>query len=291
MMEGQKDSEPTASPPSGANNVISRHGFGFQYAVVKEVTRIFALRSDWELEVAEFPVRVEGRDTRADLVIRYLGVPTLLVAECKRANPALSHWMFAKAPYVHRGQLPNEIVVETVQRSIAAPIISAACRWVGTASVFGIYDEAKSNRTGDPDGKGRGAIEEALSQVMTSMNGLVNLFNERPGLIDAKKTTTLVPVIFTTANLWITDKDVGAADLKTGNLDLGSSDWKVTPWVALNYHLSPGIQHEASHVRLESLSEVLRAEFIRTVFVVGPTGIEAFLEWASKCVMTGLRKL
>ena len=91
-----------------------------------------------------------------------------------------------------------------------------------------------------------------------------------------------LPVIFTTANIWVTDVDLSTADLYTGNIDLTKSKFTKQSWIAFQYHLSPGLKHTS--FRLEqsaSLTETMDADYIRTIPIVSATAIESFLKWSS----------
>ena len=81
--------------------VLDSHGYGFQYALLKECERLRQNgKSPWSFEAAEIPVTVGSRETHIDFVLRTHSA--VLVAECKRANPALARWCFARAPFVAR---------------------------------------------------------------------------------------------------------------------------------------------------------------------------------------------
>jgi len=87
--------------------VLNRHGYGFQFSILRKADELIKQRKCvWELEACEFPVEVQGAGTRIDFVRsrpprRRNTTFLYLVAECKRANPALSRWCFVKAPYKH----------------------------------------------------------------------------------------------------------------------------------------------------------------------------------------------
>src|SRR4030043_1645904 len=95
---------------SAFEKTLNRHGYGFQYSVLKKAKQLFEDgRSPWIFEPSEFPVSVQGRDVHIDFILRWYrkgmtlaeySIPVYLVAECKRADPALKYWCFARAPYV-----------------------------------------------------------------------------------------------------------------------------------------------------------------------------------------------
>ena len=68
----------------------------------------------------------------------------------------------------------------------------------------------------------RSAINVAVAQVLRGTSGLINhlLGNVLSASQLAGKKLTFLPVVFTTADLWVTDVDLSAADLTTGDLPI-----------------------------------------------------------------------
>jgi hypothetical protein len=70
---------------------LNRHGFALQYAVAqfaRELSR-FAF-SNWFPVVPEFPVRVQGADTRIDLILRHRTRPCSF--SWSRPRERTGHW-------------------------------------------------------------------------------------------------------------------------------------------------------------------------------------------------------
>ncbi len=82
---------------------LNRQGHPFQYAVIRRAHQLNdERRSPWVFEASEFPVELQSYHTRIDFVLSQWsevakGSFRYLVAECKRANPSLSDWLFAQA--------------------------------------------------------------------------------------------------------------------------------------------------------------------------------------------------
>jgi len=118
---------------------LNRHGYGFQYAVLKKCEEVAAILeknltpATWAPLVSEFPVEVQRAGTKIDFILRRIsrwavpGVPVYLLAECKRANPALSNWCFARAPYVHhaRSSTYEPLIVERFKSTADAEAVEA----------------------------------------------------------------------------------------------------------------------------------------------------------------------
>src|SRR5271157_5882381 len=80
---------------------FNKHGYGFQYSILGYAEKLYEKGSSpWRKPIPEFPVQVQGKDARIDLLLEHKSNSYLIVAECKRVNPALSNWFFAKASYV-----------------------------------------------------------------------------------------------------------------------------------------------------------------------------------------------
>jgi hypothetical protein len=271
---------------------LNRHGYGFQYAVLKKCEEIAVeLANDWRIAtwrplVSEFPVEVQNTGTKIDFILQRVSrrppdIPVYLLAECKRANPALSIWCFARAPYVHHAW-----------SSKYEPLIVERFRSNAEASSFDVYHsvpepyhigiELRSKSKGDKEGESGHAIENAASQVLRGLNGFVETLNQNTQLLEKQPHAYIVPVIFTTANLWGSDANLSEADLKTGISDANSKELKPLGWLCYQYHTSPGIKHSRSpHTKPSHLGTLMQSEYIRTIPIVNPEGIEPFFTWLS----------
>ena len=273
----------------GLQKVLNTHGYGFHYAILRKVHELFANgKSKWVFEAAEFPVTVRGFDTRIDFILRSpdpfaVYWDCFLVAECKRINPAFSNWCFMRAPYVHRKH-PDKIVMEKLIHSDShGPVSSGEPLFSDKENTYHLRVEVTSGQKGDTRGKGRGLIEEAATQVCKCLNGLIEEFGKREQEFSKKGPNLhFLPVIFTTAQIWTSEVDMGGADLQTGEFDLKDIDAKERDWIWLQYPLSPGIKHSIRSYNVpKGLGEVLAQDYIRTIAVVTANGIEEFLskEW------------
>jgi len=80
---------------------VNQHGHGFHYSVVDRARYLCDEgRAQWYFEVAELPVKARNSSTKVDFILRHKYLPRLMIAECKRANPAFADWCFMRAPYV-----------------------------------------------------------------------------------------------------------------------------------------------------------------------------------------------
>ena len=138
-------------------------------------------------------------------------------------------------------------------------------------------------RTGDTgDGGASGAtLEKATAQVLRGMNGLINhLFKRQRRPTNSPSQVLFLPVIFTTASLFVVKGDLGEAAIATGQLPDPWGDVSPVDWLWYTYNQSPALTHqipgELGSTAVD-LSDALRAEYARTIAVVGPGGVDKFL--------------
>src|SRR5690606_30046614 len=101
-------------------------------------------------------------------------------------------------------------------------------------------------------------IDDAITQVLRGVNGLIEHLSRTSQQSDEPR--FLIPVVFTTANLWVSDVDLGSASLETGKLKPESVSLMPRAHVTLQYPASEGLKHSvARKPALPNLSEALEA--------------------------------
>jgi hypothetical protein len=113
-------------------NALNRHGYAFQQAVAERVAQLGkAHKTTWAIEAIEFPVAVQEAATSIDLVLQAGPTSTYLVGECKRVDPALGRWCFARTPTRGTESLHHNLILEQLVYSPSAKLHSTpfAGRW------------------------------------------------------------------------------------------------------------------------------------------------------------------
>ena len=263
----------------GLEKVLDRHGYGFHYSVLRKCQALYDEgRSEWGFEAAEFPVEVRGAATRVDFILKSRSGPWYMLAECKRVNPALSNWCFVTAPYYRRNQKDRELVAERAHCTLGGEIQTSVVTTFGYQGLYHIGLEVRSGEKGDCGGKGRGAIEEASTQVGRGLNGFLSFLAAHPQPLQIDVPATFLPVIFTTARLFVSEVDLSAAELDTGKLPAAAVQLEEKDWIWLQYHLSPGLKHRLfTGPATDQLAALLTQEYVRTIAVVSSQGIASFL--------------
>jgi hypothetical protein len=272
--------------------VLNRHGYGFQFSVLKKAHELAnQKKSAWQFEACEFPVEVQGAGTRIDFVLSREPFRSdfsfvYLIAECKRANPALSNWCFVRAPYTHSNALNDEyfgkFILEGILREENGLLKTFAREMFISSKIYHLAVEVRSNAKGDNVGETGQAIEAAATQVLRSLNGFIQTIFQSSEIIMRHRVVDLMPVIFTTAQLYATNANLSQADLQTGNIVLKTEDVQPMPWLFYEYASSPGLKHSVQDSGGYSLAKLLEWRYLRTIPIVSPSGIEEFFNWASR---------
>jgi hypothetical protein len=265
---------------SGFHRYLNRQGYGFHYSVLALIERLHTKgKSPWQFEAAELPVEVRNQGTRVDFVLRYTAKPIVLVAECKRADPALKDWCFVRAPYMHRGRADEPYTADAVMRRDGYSVQSAPVSLGNLREAYHIGLEVKGQQPGDGTSVGRNAIEDTLTQVLRGSNGMAGFFSQNPVCLREGEVTAIVPVIFTTAQLWVSSADLSSASLITGEIDLATGSLDHRDWLFYQYPVSPGLKHAVAQVNniAASIAGAMAMNSIRTVPIVNSRAIEQFL--------------
>lgn len=259
---------------------LSRHGHSFQYAVLKEARRLFeAGKSPWIPWVPEFPVAVQGANTRIDLILYNHERNIYLVCECKRANPALSNWCFARAPWPTETGFATQSYMETIT-SLEDGVKFGLLGLVHSPRIFQVALEVKAAKKGNSSGSVRGEIEDVATQVSRGFNGLIGfLGGERTReFVNVGERIGFIPAIFTTAKVYATEAEVTSPDIHTGDSGPLQPSLTERDWIWYDYPQSPGLRHNIPNEHVSSnLREVVYREFIRRIAIVTPAGISEFL--------------
>jgi len=263
---------------------LNSHGYAFQYAVIAEIKRLFEedrQRQSYSPAASEFPVAVHGSTTKIDFILRNVHQSIYLVCECKRVNPAMANWCFLRAPFVREGGADYSLIVDGARRGHGGECIAAAFT-LGKDKEHGYHlgFEVRSNEKGE-GAPGHTAIEDAATQVMRGVNGLVQYHISQPSGLDTGHSTLFIPVIFTTAALWVSNADVAEAELTTGRLDREKIELQEAPWLVLHYHQPPLLKHAAPASLPTPLGQALEQQYIRSIIIISATGVAEGLAWAT----------
>lgn len=312
---------PTTSGNSEADNLakqlapllgreLNKHGYSFHQRVMREAGTAFeSARQAWRFIASEYPVEVKGRPTHVDCILASDIAPdrrAMLLIECKRVNPALGAWAFCRSQFVRRNRDAEALFLDRA---------TVHMRWgVGAVGVQMAYKSSDYYHVGIPlridgqagdqtGGSDRDAITQAVDQACKGVNGVINEWGRlatHSGELESR-TVYLVPVVVTTAKIFVSDVDLSAADLATGEIEPCVLSLSPRPWILYQAHVSPGIRHDHPAVKVPHIEEgdnlltavfkdyrspnahigldaLLDRDHIRTVPIVTASGLGEFLK-------------
>jgi hypothetical protein len=286
VAQKEQKKESMAVQEQGLLNALNASGYPFQYAVLRELGLAFDnKRSLWRFEAAEFPVAIGNSHTRIDILLSHTRARAYMVAECKRPNKSLRRWCFFRAPFVRRDRSTEYLFYEAFERRENGLATSRGREGAPLLDACHIALDVKGSDPGENSGIGRGAIEQAASQVMRGTAGLIQLHGEHKTA--HTDPISFFPVIFTAATLYVGELDLNTASVISGDLDSSSGRFREVPWLFYQYHISPELRPRLPGNQFglqEALGKILDREYVRTVAVVSPSGIESYLQWISNVV-------
>jgi hypothetical protein len=265
--------------------LLNSHGYSFQHAVIRLLDNLHSEgRSRWLIDGVEFPVSAGGHTTHIDFILKSRTGRTYIVVECKRADPAKAKWCFTRAPYTSRNPRPTEVIFEQFSFNELGLVTRRAMPAYANEGVYHLGFELRTGETGDSKGQRNQAINEAVTQVLRGTSGLINHLQET---VSSHPATTqlirFVPVIITTAQICVTEIDLGGADLRTGNLSPQAVQIDNPTSIWFTHNRSPALKPNAPSTTARSdfndFSAALRNEFARSVAIISTDGIEDFMSW------------
>lgn len=254
------------------------HGYAFHQRAIREADAACRKWERWRYATPEFPVRAD-RDTRIDFVLRC--GDWHLTVECKRTNPDYSQWFFAKFHRKGGRAWDARFLVDGI-RLVQPKVIEARCVQANTAMVSGIYRVGMivdTTKCGRAKTQRKDELESAIRQAVRGANGLVNYWIDNTPSLQPGDVRFVIPVVFTTAELIVTDVHLGEKTSLDGVVEAAELDPHVVPWLFYEFSIEPGLRHQRAQqlVARGGLEKVLERQYARTVPIVNTASIDEFL--------------
>ena len=222
---------------------LNRSGYGFHYAVVRRFGELSIQKKPdwvWGPPTSEFPVVVGPDTVHIDFVVSGHSkwsrpTPVYLVGECKRVDRKFSRWGFVCAPFAEEEIVFDRFIFRPPSDLRTEPVVNYS-----GSRPYHLGLPIKGEAPGDSGPSGSGAINEATAQVLRGGGGFINhIFGPRDG--EGLMHFAFLPVIFTTAELWVTEVDISSAELTTGDVQNLESEKK--DWIWFNHNRCPRLRH------------------------------------------------
>jgi len=269
-------------------NALNEQGYIFQeaceYALKKSEKETM-----WEVKASEYPVTLAGQDTKIDIVIRWTITESpefYALLECKRPDPSYKIWLFG-APGLHfGGALCSTLGFEV--RGIGSDhphrpnrLVTQLHFKVDTHGVESWLEVKKNSRgrTSTPQN-----IENAFVQVLKGIGGFAQeQLNQRMKSHTQFK-TYFIPVVVTTAQLYVAYYEINNIDLSTGKLSKDkvlfgpkNQPAEPVPWVLLDYGVGENVAPNPIPETYQGVDPIeLQKHKIRSIFVVNSKSLIPF---------------
>jgi hypothetical protein len=266
-----------------AVTALEEHGFLFQKRCVEEIRR---LGGRYRLESEEYPVTLGQEDTVIDFVLRMLDTGrTYVVFECKRANPDYLSWVF---PVCDLGVEPERrFLLTSVMREIHDPqkvlIATHEAHVLGLNPLqtgdMGLEFSCNGQRGGRSSRTD--AIYAACRQVMTGVGGLALERKRRMGA-NISETFFCIPVVITSADLYVTKYRPLDVSLKTGNVLPEKGHTQAVDWIIYDFPVPEPLQvtapEDSPSTSIGPDEHYRRLFKVKSVVIVRSASIVAFLQ-------------
>jgi rhodanese-related sulfurtransferase len=239
--------------------------------------RKFTTHREYPYSYGTHPAITNGTvDVLVETSIENVSLILILPIECKKADPALKHWVFEAQRSSRPKDMPMLLMCSEGQRSFTQEY-SLSNLGYGTykdyensVNVFE-FSEAKGQVSRNANRELRAYY--AIKQVNESIPGLLERLDKISRKIDAPH--LIIPIVVTTANLFVADYD--PADIKRAAGDIEPDKLKLKPkdWVLYSYPLE---FHESVMAEGDTEQKGLRPEK-RSTFVVNSSALPNFIKY------------
>lgn len=201
-------------------NALNEQGFIFQEACKHCLEEV---QTGWKVKAFEYPVSLQGNDTRVDIVLRNSDSdsPELwALIECKRADPEFVYWLFGSPGLPFGDASCSALGFSCLSTRSDEPF---CIRKLVEPLHFGIstYD-AKNWTEVKRDSSRRISntenIEKAFAQVLTGTAGFAEEHLEQRYKHRHTFKTFFIPIVITTAKLYVAEYKPKDVDLETGTI-------------------------------------------------------------------------
>lgn len=267
---------------------LDEYGFLFEEKCARMLSDNSAA-TGWSLQSRGFPVTVKDHDSRIDLILkenRSTEPDLYAIVECRRINAINAHWLFGN-PSPLTNFKPKFIFLSSQHNhhgnyQTAYSLKEFPCGGVSQLLVENWWLEQRTSnkkRIVSPS-----AIEDALLEANLDMAGLGAELETQWHKTFLKGSVILMPVVITTALLFVARYDVGDVDIASGKINLnkvsfGASGDKIqaVPWLLVHYKASRSISPTGLHDSAQGNEPAEMEDYYkRPTFVVNSEHIVEF---------------
>jgi hypothetical protein len=203
-------------------NAINEQGYLFREAC-EQALKNKEGTTGWEVKASEYPVSLQGQDTRVDIILRSKtsSSPELYaLVECKRADPTYIYWIFGAPGLPFGNALCSKLGIECRETRSDHPYqYSSFVKCLHfNLFIYGAESWLEARKGSDKRISTPQSIENAFVQVLKGVGGLAQeQIDQRHKGHDLFK-TFFVPIVVTTASLYVANYETRDVDLSIGRI-------------------------------------------------------------------------
>jgi len=278
---------------------LNEQGFIFQEKCA-DIIKEYSGNTGWRLHTSEHPISLKDKDVRIDIIIRdetIQGASLYGVIECKKVNPHYNCWLFGRSLY--DGPVPVKAQIVKIAKSTTRRSRIPHFKLVPIRHLFkldSLYIDnwwVEANIRADVRGKRTDPepLERTFIQVCRGLGGLlIEQLRQRIKIVkdgatefyDVMSDAFFVPIVITTAALYVASYDLLNVDISTGDLERNDVRFdglsEPLKWVMVDYAVPPSIMPDELYESFEGLDPVdLEPYDHRSIFVVNSRFVPKFL--------------
>lgn len=278
-------------------HALNIHGVFFERACVN----LIGNASNWHVISTNYPVEFpppngpwRGKESCLDILTRREDASQVVdvFIECKKANPEFVNWIFFERTATTDPLKPSIVQTDNKQSEGTNPAWSTSTMIINIKTDISVATDAREvrgdyvkHKGGNKTKTSNASIQEAAYQVALAARAVISeessllrkaeMSREHPAPPWRRK--SYVPVICTTAQLYIAKFDPNTVNIKSGEIDLDQATLVPTSNILYEYPLPKHLQHEPAH-RLDVLKSGSTDAFSRMhIFVVQSESLVEFL--------------
>jgi hypothetical protein len=249
------------------------------YQLFKDWTadRVFTVDREYPYSYGTHPLFIDGSvDILAETSIDNRGIVLILLAECKKADPKLKHWVFEPHHPTHISDMPYFMFTNHGENSFTQDYNLPN---LGYHS-YGDYENCVNVFEFSED---KGAISRNADKVLRAYyaikapNAAVRGIVEKIPSLSQQPAAKhfIIPIVVTTANLWVTKYDPRDISKATGEIDKANLNLVQRDWLLYQYPLA---FYEQTMGRLvgSTTNDIIRPDK-RPTFVVNSVKLADFV--------------
>jgi hypothetical protein len=268
-------------------NALNEQGYLFQEACA-QVLQDNEKATEWRVTASEYPVSLQGEDTRVDIVLRAVAPvhPELYaLVECKRADPEYVCWLFGAPGLPYGNALCTTLGIECREAWSDRPLqitrLLPQIHFKLPTYQVKSWLEAKTRagkRVSTPQN-----IENAFVQVLRGLEGFATEQVDQRQKSQNTFETFFIPIVITTASLYVASYEPKDIDLSTGKVSKGKvlfgtkSQPLEEEWVLVDYGVGENVAPKPiphNYVGVDPAE--LQKYKIRSIFIVNSRSIIPF---------------